>query len=109
MRLTASIIRAAPTSASRRRGIGVGPACASCPVTVISYQRWPCAGDDADRQPGRFEDRPLLDMRLEIGADRAAADRLGTGKADARQLGAEADAGGVVGPGEAVFEVEDAG
>src|SRR5438874_678807 len=36
-------MRAAPTSASRRRGIGVGPACASWPVTVISYQRWPCA------------------------------------------------------------------
>src|SRR5215470_15906707 len=36
-------MRAVPTNASRRRGIGVGPACASCPTTVISYQRWPCA------------------------------------------------------------------
>jgi len=36
-------MRAAPTSASLRRFIGVGPACASWPVTVISYQRWPCA------------------------------------------------------------------
>ena len=43
MRFTASTMREAPTRASRRRGIGVGPACASIPVTVISYQRWPCA------------------------------------------------------------------
>jgi hypothetical protein len=28
------------------------------------------AGDDADRQARRFEDRSLLDMRLEIGGDR---------------------------------------
>ena len=41
------------------------------------------AGDDADRQPGGFEDRPLLDMRLEIGADLAAADRRRPGEADA--------------------------
>ena len=81
MRLTASIMRAAPTSASRRRGIGVGPACASWPVTVISYQRWPCAPVTTPiGLPGRFEDRPLLDMRLEIGGDRAAADRLGPAK-----------------------------
>ena len=42
MRLTALTMREAPTSASLRRGIGVGPAWASCPVTVISYQRMPC-------------------------------------------------------------------
>ena len=42
IRLTRSIMRAAPTSASRRRDIGVGPACASCPFTVTSNQRWPC-------------------------------------------------------------------
>jgi hypothetical protein len=67
--LTASIMRAAPTSASRRDGIGVGPACASWPVTVTSY-RPPAlrAGDDPDWLVRRFEDRPLLDMRLEIGA-----------------------------------------
>ena len=38
MRFTVSTMREAPTSASRRRGIGVGPAWASIPVTVISYQ-----------------------------------------------------------------------
>ena len=43
MRFTASTMRAAPTSASRRRRIGVGPAWASIPVTVTSYQRWPWA------------------------------------------------------------------
>ncbi len=32
---------AAPTSASRRRGIGVEPAWLSNPVKVISNQRWP--------------------------------------------------------------------
>ena len=48
-----------------------------------------CAGYDADRQPGGFEDRPLLDMRLEIGGDRAAADRRRAGKADALQFRAE--------------------
>jgi hypothetical protein len=50
MRLTASIIRAAPTSASRRRFIGVGPACAFLtgdgdlvPTLALG------AGDGADR------------------------------------------------------------
>ena len=42
MRLTAWTICATPTSASLRRCIGVGPAWASWPVTVISYQRMPC-------------------------------------------------------------------
>ena len=51
------------------------------------------AGHDADRQPGGFEDRPLLDMRLEIGSDRAPADRPGSGKADAPQLAAKGQVG----------------
>src|SRR3546814_7689317 len=34
------------------------------------------AGDDADRLLFRFEDRPLLDMRLEIGFGRPIADSL---------------------------------
>jgi hypothetical protein len=51
------------------------------------------AGDDADRLARRFEDRPLLDMRFEIGGDRLSADRLGTGEADSPEFGAEGDAG----------------
>src|SRR6266478_3957080 len=57
------------------------------------------AGDDTDRQARRFEDRPLLDMRLEISGDRAVADRFGAGKPDPIELGAEGDAGDVVRPG----------
>jgi len=37
-------------------------------------------------------------MRLEIGGDRPAADRLGTGKADPFELGAECDPGHIVRP-----------
>ena len=75
-RLTASIMRAAATSASLRSGIGVGPAWASCPVTVISYQCWPWAPVTTPMVFSSFSrDRALLDMGLEIGADLAAADR----------------------------------
>src|SRR6202040_2706679 len=66
-------------------------------------------GYDADRLLCGFEDRPLLDMRLEIGGGRPAADRLRAGKADALELGAERDAGNVVRPRETLGEVEDAG
>ena len=58
------------------------------------------AGDDADRLARRFEDRPLLDMRLEIGGNRLSADRLGTGKADPPEFGAEGDPCQVVGTGQ---------
>src|SRR3954447_26329682 len=102
MRLTASIMRAAATSASRRFFIGVGPACASWPVTVTSYQRCPCAavttpiglpsGPAPDRLPVGFEGRPVLDSRLELGGGAAPAARLGPGEADPLQLGAERDA-----------------
>ena len=57
------------------------------------------ADDDADRLARRFEDRPLLDMRLEIGVNRIATDRLGTGKADPPEFGAEGDPCQVVGTG----------
>ena len=67
------------------------------------------AGHHADRHARRFEDRPLLDMRLEIGGDRPAADRLGTGEADPRELGAEGDAGQIVRPRQTLGELEDAG
>ena len=67
------------------------------------------AGDDADRVAVGFEDRPLLDMRLEIGGDLAAAHRCGAGEADPRQFGAERDAAQIVGPAETVVEVEHAG
>ena len=49
------------------------------------------AGDDADGLPLRFENRSLLDMRLEIGADRGPAPRLAL-VADALERLAEADA-----------------
>ena len=50
------------------------------------------AGDDADRLVLPLEDRPLLDMRLEEGADRPAADRLLAVIADLLQRLAEAHA-----------------
>ena len=49
------------------------------------------AGDGADRLLCRFEDRYLLDMRLQIGGERPSADRLGASKADPREFGAEID------------------
>src|SRR5689334_21088082 len=59
-------------------------------------------GNDADWLLRSFEDRPLLDMRLEISGDRPAADRFRTGKADPLELGAERDAGQIVRPCEAL-------
>ena len=56
------------------------------------------AGHDANRLVRRFEDRALLDMRLEIGGYRPAADRLGAGKADPFEFGAEGDTGQIVRP-----------
>src|SRR5262249_2338902 len=47
------------------------------------------AGHDTNRQAGRFEDRPLLDMHFEISRDRVSAYRLWAGKADPLELGAE--------------------
>src|SRR5690348_6250493 len=68
------------------------------------------AGNDADRQTGGFEDRPLLDMRLEIGRDLAPTDRRRAGKADAFELGAEREIGGIVVTGrERRIELEHAG
>ncbi len=43
MRLTSMTSSLAASSASRRSSMGVGPACASMPCTVTSYQRWPSA------------------------------------------------------------------
>ncbi|KAG1166733.1 hypothetical protein G6F35_018023 [Rhizopus arrhizus] len=40
---TASTRSDAASKASRRNGMGVGPACASTPVSTTSYQRWPRA------------------------------------------------------------------
>src|SRR6516225_9930195 len=65
--------------------------------------------DDTDRLAGGFEDRPLLDMRLEIGCDRLAADRLGTGEPDALEFGAERDAAHIVRPCQTFGEIENAG
>ncbi len=65
-------------------------------------------GDHADGLVLGLEDRPLLDMRLEIGADRALAHRLGAGIADALQLLAHGLAVGI-GAGQPVVLVEYAG
>ena len=53
-------------------------------------------GDDPDREPGGFEDRPLLDMSLEIRRYRVLTDRRRPGKADALQFGAERQVGRIV-------------
>src|SRR3546814_9737444 len=65
------------------------------------------AGDDADRLLFRFEDRPLLDMRPEIGLGRPIADSLAL-VADALQLLAEALALDVRAAVD-VVQVEDSG
>src|SRR5271166_701365 len=66
------------------------------------------AGYDADRLLGGFEDRALLDMRLEIGGDGPAAYRFRAGKADPLEFGAERDAGKIVRPCQTFAEIEDA-
>src|SRR5438552_19072098 len=50
------------------------------------------AFDDAEREPFLLEERALLDVELEIGADRAWHTRLGAEVADAPELVDEADA-----------------
>ena len=67
------------------------------------------AGHHADRLARGFEDRPLLDMRLEIGGDRPRAHGLGAGKADPLELGAKGYPGDVVGACETLGEIEDPG
>ena len=95
-----------PTSASFLTFIGVGPAWAS----------WPVIGDLEPAMPWTpwttpmvfffgLEDRALLDMGLEQGVDRPAADRLVAGIADALQLLAHGLAV-EIGAGEAVIEIE---
>ena len=67
------------------------------------------AGDDADRLLLVLQDRALLDMGFEIGADIPAADRGGAVVADALEFVAEQVAGDVVGPGEHLLFAEHAG
>src|SRR6516225_1230434 len=67
------------------------------------------AGDEADWLARHFEDRALVDMRLEIGGDWPAADRLQAGEADPLELGAELDVGQVVQPCQTLGEIKDAG
>ncbi len=88
--LTSSTMRAAPSSASLRRGIGVEPAWLSKPVSVISYQRWPWPWVTTPTSIILvLEDRALLDVQLERGVDRPAADRLLALEADALEFVAE--------------------
>ena len=66
------------------------------------------AGHDPDPLPFGLEDRPLLDVQLEQGADRSPADRPLAGIADPLQLLADRPAG-VILTRETVVEVEHAG
>ena len=73
IRFTSPTSRDAASSASLRSAIGVGPACASMPVTTHVVPALPeRAGDDADRAAAVLEHRALLDVRLEVRADRCA-------------------------------------
>ena len=103
-------MRAAATSASLRSVIGVGPAWASCPVTVTSYQRCPWAPVTTPMVlPLVLQDRALLDMGLEIGADLPPADRGGAVVTDARELVAQQRAGRIVRPRLDLVDPEHAG
>ena len=77
MRSTRSMIRAAHTSASLRADGGVVPACESWPMRdrIVPDLRLR-AGDDADLLRLALQDRPLLDMQLEIGIGREGGGRL---------------------------------
>ena len=75
---TASISRAAPSSAFLRRCIGVAPVCASWPVTVTSYQRIACTPVTTPMSlPFGLQDRPLLDVQFEERRQRMLAAALG--------------------------------
>jgi hypothetical protein len=70
---TSCIRRVATCSASRRSAIGVGPACASMPVTVQSNQRMPSTPCTTPMVTSCvLQHRPLLDVHLEVRADRVA-------------------------------------
>ena len=81
--LIASTMRAAPSSASCRRGIGVVPAWVSCPVTVTSYQRMACTPVTTPMSLRFcFEIRPLLDVDFEERRQRVRAAALRPAIAD---------------------------
>jgi hypothetical protein len=82
--------RVATASASRRDVIGVDPAWDSVPRTVQSYQRKPSAASTTPITFAcLFEHRSLLDVRLEVAADRMTPGRLVAEIADARELVAD--------------------
>jgi hypothetical protein len=87
---TSSVIRAMPSPALRRIGIGVEPVWLSLPVSVTCSHQALAVGDDADVLALGLEDRPLLDVQLEEGLHLARADRLVALPADALELVAEA-------------------
>ena len=106
--LTATASIAAPTSALRRRSIGVGPDVRGLAVHVdVHAARGVAAHHDADGHRLAVEDRPLLDVQLEVGVDAPPADRGLAVVADALELGAE-DLAVVVAQGEHPVDVEDA-
>ncbi len=72
MRSTSSAISAAARPQSRRRSIGVVPAWDACPVKLEAEPLDAgTAGDGGAALALRVEDRALLDVKLEVGADRA--------------------------------------
>ena len=71
-----SAISAAAVSASRRKPIGVAPACPATPSTPTSSLVAPLiAVDDPERQPLGLQRRSLLDMRFDEGGDARPPDR----------------------------------
>ena len=79
MRSTRSMIRAAQTSASFRAEGGVVPAWLSCPIVDrIVPDLCLSTGDDADLLGFAFENRPLLDMQLEISVRLERRGRFGS-------------------------------
>ena len=79
-------------------------------MTVISYQRCPWAPLTTPiGLPAASRIGPCSICASEIRGERPAADRFRTGEADPLELGAEGDAGHIVGAGETLRKVEDAG
>ena len=109
---TSTASRAQATNASARRGIGVVPAWLSRPVMVDLVPAHALhAGDDADGLVLRLQDRPLLDVQLEVGRQRHRPGLHLAAPADAVERLAEAhavDIGDRVGLGPAVHAGEHA-
>ena len=85
------------------------PACESAPDhhCIVPNLRL-CTGDDADRLVLALQDRPLLDMQLEIGIRREGGGRRIAAVADVVQRRADRDPLGI-GQGVGVIDAEHPG